>query len=96
MVTSQKKDYLIKKIKIKLTLLLKGTVVSKTTIKRHLTDKFGLKAYKCNKKSRLILSIKAKNMLLPRLTWVGSLKTRGKLYFLMSQLCCSLHLTSKW
>ena len=69
-VTFQKDDYLMKKMvvrsstssckKIKLALLLKGTVVSKTTMKRCLTDKFGLKAHKPAKKPGLASSMKAK------------------------------------
>ena len=45
---------------IRSALLLKGTVVSKTTIKRRLTDEFGLIAYKPAKKPRLTPSMKAK------------------------------------
>ena len=46
--------------KIRSTLLLKDTVVSKTTMKRRLTDEFGLKAHKPTKKPVLTHSIKAK------------------------------------
>ena len=46
--------------KIRSALLLKGTVVSKTIIKRCLTNDFRLKAYKSAKKPGLTSSMKAK------------------------------------
>ena len=79
---------------IRSALLLKGTVVSETIIKRRLIDEIRLKVYKSAKKPRLNPSMKAIRMLLPRLTWIGPLKTGEKFHFLMSQLCSSLHLAS--
>ena len=46
--------------KIRLALLLKGTDVSITTIKRRLNNQCGIKAYKPTKKRRLTSSMKAK------------------------------------
>ena len=69
-VTSQKTDHIMKRMVVRFStslskkftsaLLLKGTVVNETTIKRCLTDKFGLKAYKAAKKPRFTPSMKAK------------------------------------
>ena len=101
-VTSQKDDHLMERMvvrsptsstkKMRSALLPKGTVVSKTTTKRRLTDEFGLKVYKSNKKPRLIPSMKA--MILARLTWFGLQRAEEKFYFLDSQLCSNLHLAS--
>ena len=57
--------------KIGLALLLKGTVVNKTTTERRLTDKFELKANKLAKKSGLTRFIKAKRYAIAkaRLDW---------------------------
>ena len=68
-ITSQKDDHLMKRMvvrspksstkEMRSALLVKGTVVSKTTIKHHLTNEFELKTYKSAKKPRLNPFIKA-------------------------------------
>ena len=62
-------------------LLLNGTVVNKTTIKRRLTDEFGLKAYKPAKKPRLTPSIKGKRYAFAKahLDWTTVNWTKGLL-----------------
>ena len=72
--------------------MLKSAVVSKTTIKRRLTDEFGLKAYKVAKKPRLIPFVKIKRFVFAKAHMDWTTEDWRKVYFLMNQLCSSLHL----
>ena len=100
-VTSQRDDYMIKRMvvcssttsskKIRLGLLLTGTVVSTSTIKRGLSDEFGIRGYKPTRKPRSTLFMKAKRYAFAKdhLDWTAV--NGGRYYFPTNQLFNNLH-----